>query len=702
MPAKTKLYINDFLIDLPRSLIIRGEQQVQVEPKVLKVLYCLASRQNEVVTHQEIMQHAWAGMEVVPNALQRCIAILRKELGDDAKSPHVIFTHPKIGYRLNAEVRWLDENTTPLKLPSTPNLPKGWGIKVTAFTLAGITAILFLSMFDFLPGRQSQQYTEIQTLTQTDAHESQAIYSPDGHYIVFNRYAGGCKSHLWARQLATGQETQLTAVAAKYSGASYTVDGRELIFAVSSDCETAAQNVSDWFDDGQCRSVATLDFSLALKTPQKPVLRHQCQAEYVYMPKALSNHQYVFLQSVDGQNQMVQYNDLTQVHQVIYAPDDEYLYHFDYAPEERKLVVFGRDQTGHPVMTFLDHRGHVQSREAIRLLPGMHPDVQIKGKFSPDADYLYAVINSALFHIGLNGDMQAIKTPADNIVEADMHPISNAMLVIQGGKDVDIAQISLFDKPRAQLRNDVNETNLPFKSFARTRAQEHLARYQPIGELIAFLSDRSGSDQVWIWDNHKAFQLSDESPRNPIRSYAWAPDGRSLAWASTTGLVISDLEGMRQHYPTHQPITAVLGWVEQEQLLVTLNDPVPGALYQLDLSKNTLTPYHLQRIVNAWQVNDQIIFSNVKGEVFVRALDPHIPGVSRLSALNGDALFVHKQKLYSADKSSFVLNEYSTDGTFIRPVIQLTPTTWKVLDLKDGKLLLSQYVNINQEVAELQ
>lgn len=95
MTEKTIFYITDFQIDLSRSSLIKGDHETQVEPKVLKVLYLLAQRQNEVVTHKEIMQHVWQGSEVVPSALQRCIAILRKELGDDAKSPTIIATHPQ-------------------------------------------------------------------------------------------------------------------------------------------------------------------------------------------------------------------------------------------------------------------------------------------------------------------------------------------------------------------------------------------------------------------------------------------------------------------------------------------------------------------------------------------------------------------------------------------------------------------------------
>ena len=62
---------------------------------MLKVLSLLAKNAGEVVSHQTIKEQIWPNVEVVPNALQRCIAQLRKALGDDAKAQQIIKTHPE-------------------------------------------------------------------------------------------------------------------------------------------------------------------------------------------------------------------------------------------------------------------------------------------------------------------------------------------------------------------------------------------------------------------------------------------------------------------------------------------------------------------------------------------------------------------------------------------------------------------------------
>ncbi|AOT07678.1 winged helix-turn-helix domain-containing protein [Pseudoalteromonas luteoviolacea] len=95
-----------------RSQIRVDDKVRSVEPKVLQVLALLAKHQGEVVTHEQFLTQIWPNMVVGPNAIQRCIAQLRKVLNDDAKTPALIMTHPKIGYSLLPSVRWTERVLT--------------------------------------------------------------------------------------------------------------------------------------------------------------------------------------------------------------------------------------------------------------------------------------------------------------------------------------------------------------------------------------------------------------------------------------------------------------------------------------------------------------------------------------------------------------------------------------------------------------
>ena len=85
-------------------VVSAGGQVVQVQPKIMDVLVCLAGRPGEVVTREELFSTVWAGTHVTEHVLARAISELRKVFDDSAQKPRVIETIPKVGYRLIAPV----------------------------------------------------------------------------------------------------------------------------------------------------------------------------------------------------------------------------------------------------------------------------------------------------------------------------------------------------------------------------------------------------------------------------------------------------------------------------------------------------------------------------------------------------------------------------------------------------------------------
>ena len=108
-----EFYVGNYRIDMARSQIIAKDDILSMEPKVLQVLLILAENQGQVVPHNVILEKVWPDTIVGPNAIQRCIAQLRKAFNDDAKAQRVITTHPKVGYSLVADVNWQQELINP-------------------------------------------------------------------------------------------------------------------------------------------------------------------------------------------------------------------------------------------------------------------------------------------------------------------------------------------------------------------------------------------------------------------------------------------------------------------------------------------------------------------------------------------------------------------------------------------------------------
>jgi TolB-like protein/DNA-binding winged helix-turn-helix (wHTH) protein/Tfp pilus assembly protein PilF len=85
---------------------------VQVEPKVMEVLVCLARRAGRVVTKDELVREVWEGRFVSDDVVWRSVRELRRALGDEARAPRFIETIPKRGYRLLAPVTAIAEAAT--------------------------------------------------------------------------------------------------------------------------------------------------------------------------------------------------------------------------------------------------------------------------------------------------------------------------------------------------------------------------------------------------------------------------------------------------------------------------------------------------------------------------------------------------------------------------------------------------------------
>ena len=77
---------------------------VQVEPRIMDLLMCLASRPGEVWSRSILLDRVWSDAVVNEEALTRSISELRRILGDDPLQPAYIETIRKGGYRLVAPV----------------------------------------------------------------------------------------------------------------------------------------------------------------------------------------------------------------------------------------------------------------------------------------------------------------------------------------------------------------------------------------------------------------------------------------------------------------------------------------------------------------------------------------------------------------------------------------------------------------------
>jgi TolB-like protein/DNA-binding winged helix-turn-helix (wHTH) protein/Tfp pilus assembly protein PilF len=96
--------VGEWLVQPSLNSISRNGSSVRLEPKVMEVLVCLASRPGETVPKDELLRTVWPDTFVTDDGPVRSISELRRVFQDDAREPRVIQTIPKRGYRLVASV----------------------------------------------------------------------------------------------------------------------------------------------------------------------------------------------------------------------------------------------------------------------------------------------------------------------------------------------------------------------------------------------------------------------------------------------------------------------------------------------------------------------------------------------------------------------------------------------------------------------
>jgi DNA-binding winged helix-turn-helix (wHTH) protein/TolB-like protein/Tfp pilus assembly protein PilF len=110
-------------VDADLGRIVAPGGETSLEPKTIAVLLHLARRPGQVVGADELIQAVWRGRPMGDNPVYRCIAQLRRALGDDPRAPAYIATVPTRGYRLIAPVEPLDEEPPRAPPPAAPEAP---------------------------------------------------------------------------------------------------------------------------------------------------------------------------------------------------------------------------------------------------------------------------------------------------------------------------------------------------------------------------------------------------------------------------------------------------------------------------------------------------------------------------------------------------------------------------------------------------
>ena len=99
------LTFNDCALDLDRRTLVRGPQEVHLEPQVFDLLAYMAQSGGRVVSKDKLVEVVWKGLAVSDATIAARISAARAAVGDSGKEQGVLRTIPRRGLSFVAELR---------------------------------------------------------------------------------------------------------------------------------------------------------------------------------------------------------------------------------------------------------------------------------------------------------------------------------------------------------------------------------------------------------------------------------------------------------------------------------------------------------------------------------------------------------------------------------------------------------------------
>ncbi len=521
--------LGDIKVDVARCQLIKNDETCTIEPKVMDVLHYFAKHQGEVISQEALFNDLWPNGIYNPGSVQRCITILRKSLGDNVKNPSFIVTHPKRGYSLIAKVS---------KLNPAQKIRK----KQTPFTkIKYLLILLTFSAFFILIWSVTTPETinfkgKLTPLTSSHHYDFMPGYSPDGSWLAFISQQDG-DSHLWLKNLKTGVLTQLTQISDNYRQLSWHQNSKQLAFVTQNE----QANTVSWLTLDSPDNIQVL-FTTPATAEIWKIHWHQDEVYYLTAQIKLNTAPVT---------QLKVFNLSNNKHTLILKNNAEFTpYRMAFSPDNWQIALAGEDSQNGVEIRLFDIHKETLSKPIKHLALGF-TDIA----WHPIKNQILVLHQNQLLLLSLTGETttlpyyhyQKIYNPVFN------HDGTHIALSLTEN-DIDIYQ---------------NQGNI-YKKIINSTGEDGLASISPDNQKIAYISTKSGYQQVFIYHNNSSELIYDNHSEHPIyRAPVWSPDGNTLSFMHHKKLHFYDI--ISKKHNTHSingAANSILDWYHNEPSLL--------------------------------------------------------------------------------------------------------------------------------------
>ncbi len=517
-----------FRLDAAARVLFRDGQPLHLTRKAVETLIVLASRSPEVATKEEIMAAVWPDRVVDEANLAQNIAVIRKTLGASPGDPSYIETFPGRGYRLLGPVAVERPERTAAAMPAAAEpvsetaeprapAPRNLWPAITGVLLLMGAVLLLLAVVR----RQGPEPAPAVTpVTRLSGREFQPAISPDGSAVAFVwQESEHALPGIWVQRFGESTPRQLSTPGYSWSSPAWSPDGRQIA------CLRFGASSGDLVilpaDGGKPHAVA-------------PVLPTRFGLAYC---------------------------------------------HLDWSPDGTTLAVDDTPSLSQPLSIFLVRLDTGEKRRLTQ------PEEMIIGdvapRFSPDGRtvaFIRAFHRSyqEVFTVPVSGGAPRQWTSDSRMVTGVDWSVEGLLAASSRGGSYRIWRLAQGKEPSptgiygefpiqfsysrrearlvySLIQNDPNIWRLNFgspltwKRIAASSGQDASPQYSPDGKRIAFRSDRTGEEQIWVCDSEGGNPVQVTSGQGRPSVPRWSPDGRRLVFndAASTDIFIAEESGGR-------------------------------------------------------------------------------------------------------------------------------------------------------------
>ena len=516
-----KYQLADLIFCPSSKTISKPDDSVEkLKPQLAKILTLFIENKGELVSVKELHINIWKSREVEDKTVQAALTKLRKQLG--WQKDENLINERNEGYRLVCEVLTLNEITevkTDIAEDTAPKkakkraITKPWSIALLALLTLTVITILFLQFNDNQP-EVVQEY-KTTPITYLKGQEINPNLSPNGKYLAFTHAKNKTLQYQVKVKLLSNNKFIDLDDAPFSSSPSWNSNGSTLYYQTFEKEECLVKKV---------QLIEKMMFS-------KPEVITSCGKEKSISPVAVDkNNEWLYFSYKTALNKAMhikRVNLNTAKEQRLTSPTEDAYgdYSLSLSPDSKTLAILTYDASAIGRVYTLD----LQNKEQISAFNFKHLLYNVA----------WAKNGKSFFYIDQDGYI--VQFNLNNKVHQQITKLSQASQTIQRINEQDFL-VGFGAFYIGDLYKMTLGSHKPVKLQEGYFNDHSIMPISTSPEQYAFVSNRTGLEQIWLYNNGSLKQLSNYQKPVSIKELNLSGNMNSIVYLANAKLNVIDLK----------------------------------------------------------------------------------------------------------------------------------------------------------------